>query len=73
MKRRERPEDADPRPLWLQRYDPADWPNPKCHPACAFWEAVGEWTDAHPIDLDEFSGAPVIADGPDVPWHPELI
>lgn len=52
------------------RYNPADWPNPDCHPECAFWAAVDEWREAHPADED----APLeLIDGPDVPWHPEWI
>lgn len=60
----------DPTPAHLRVYDPRDWPNPACHPECAFWAAVEAWDEAHP----EADDAPlVLTDGPSVPWHPELI
>ena len=77
MRRRTRDVDDSARvPAHLRRYDPADWPDPSCHPECAYWEAVGEWRERHPLDLDTDGGHPedlVAADGPDVPFHPKWL
>jgi hypothetical protein len=58
-------------PEHLLAYDSADWPNPECHPECAFWAAREAWREAHPPDLS-LIGDPrqLVADGPDVPFHP---
>ena len=61
---------GDP-PLKLQRYDAADWPNPECHPECAFWAAWEVWHELHPLDTDDPGHFDIVIDGPDVPWHPE--
>lgn len=63
-------------PLSLRRYDAADWPNPHCHPECAYWEAVGQWRRDHPINLDDVATSAallLILDGPDVPFHPAAV
>lgn len=57
-------------PRHLRVYDLRDWPNPRCHPECAFWEAVDQWYADHADDEDAPLELPV---GPDVPWHPEWI
>lgn len=66
MRRREKV-DPNGAPARLLRFEAREWPD-GCHPECAFWAAVFEWMDAHPdLDLD------VDVDGPDVPFHQELI
>lgn len=65
---RRRPSAVSTAPAALMRYDASDWPNPTCHPECAFWDAVSAWTAEGPDD-DSLLGV----DGPDGPWHPELI
>lgn len=66
MRRREKV-DPDGAPASLTRYREADWVGVGCHPACAFWEAVEAWLEAHP------DGDVEVVDGPDVPFHRELI
>lgn len=74
MKRREQPEEPGTvPPLELRRYDPADWPNPECHPECAFWAAVEAWDEEHPFDPDDGRPLKLIENAPDGPWHPERI
>lgn len=70
MRRRIRQGEGSSTPLRLRRYDPADWPNPACHPECAFWAGVEEWDDEHP---DDGTAPLVLVEGPPTPWHPELI
>ena len=72
MKRRPSPENESGVPERLRRYDPTAWPDPECHPECAFWLAVEEWRETHPHDPND--GRPLeLVDGPDQPWHPEWI
>lgn len=61
-------------PARLRVYDARDWPNPHCHPECAFWAAVETWREEH-LDEAGLNGAGTLGlvDGPDTPWHPELI
>lgn len=66
MRRRERPASDGPPPE-LMLFDARDWPSLACHPECAYWEARGRWSDTHPDD-DRLP-----FDGPDTPWHPELV
>jgi hypothetical protein len=75
VRRRLKSDPSDPRePAHLRVYDPSDWPNPKCHPECAYWEARQEWHDEHPFDLDRPAHPEdLIAQGPDVPWHEEWV
>lgn len=69
MRRRERANpDADAPPARLVHYSPADWPDPACHPECAYWEAREQWSAKHP-DVDDLFDV----GGPDTPFHPELI
>lgn len=67
MRRRVPPESAPGYgvPARLLHYDPQDWPDPECHPECAYWAAVGAWQELHPED-DLFDG---ISTGPDEPFH----
>jgi hypothetical protein len=65
--------DLSEEPKRLRVYDPADWPDPECHPECAFWAAREEWGKEHPFDLDGPGHLSVVAEGPDVPWHPEWV
>ncbi len=67
VKRRPLPENAQPGPARLRHYDPADWPDAVCHPACAFWEERRRWRDNNPdisLEIDNL---------PEGPWHPERI
>lgn len=58
-------------PRRLLRYDPADWPDPPCHPECAYWNAVSDWRRDNPVDLDDPSDSnPLVVDGPNVPFEP---
>lgn len=59
-------------PPHLMRYDAADWPNPECHPECAFWAALERWHEENPDDPDDTRPL-IFVDGPNVPWHPEWI
>lgn len=52
-------------PPELLAYDPADWLGVDCHPQCAYWAALDEWTRVHGPD----AWPDVVADGPDVPWQ----
>ncbi len=71
MRRRRPPEGAPGTiPRHLRHYDPRDWPNPECHPECAFWEAVEQWDTEHP---DPEGTVLELPEGPDVPFHPERI
>ena len=71
MRRRPRevetPDDAPPAELLAYRR--GDWIGRGCHPECAFWEARQEWSEEYGHD----AWPDVVADGPDVPWHPEWI
>lgn len=69
MRRRPPRDDLTGVPARLLRYDPADWPNPECHPACAFWEARREWKASHPED-DMNEG---FVNRPIAPFHLERI
>ncbi|MCW2763618.1 MAG: hypothetical protein JWR85_3819 [Marmoricola sp.] len=71
MRRRAKDLDLGDEPRHLRQYNPADWPNPECHPECAFWVARKEWSEEHPSDLDGAGNLNIVIDGPDVPWHPE--
>lgn len=68
MRRRVKDNGEGYMPARLRVYTAADWQGVGCHPECAFWEAVGEWREAHSEGL-EGPGAIVLIDGPDVPWH----
>lgn len=72
MRRRVKDTDEGFIPARLRVYNVRDWPNPKCHPECAFWEAVEAWREAQPDD-PEGDGEMVLIDGPDTPWHEGLI
>ncbi len=74
MRRRPKEPAESDEPQHLRLYNPADWPNPECHPECAFWAAREAWSDAHPFDPGDPAGTwSVVAEGPDVPWHPEWV
>lgn len=68
MRRRQLTQDEALRPRRLVEYRAEDWPEPECHPGCAYWAAVSEWQDAHPDE--SLPVAP--GTGPDTPC-PELI
>ena len=71
MRRREKPaHPTNTPPAKLMHYNPSDWPEAECHPECAYWEAWQRWDEKHP-DYD--TPLETIINGPDTPWHPELI
>lgn len=58
--------DPNGAPERLRRFERRDWPD-GCHPECAYWRAVLAWLAEDPDrDID-------VVDGPDEPWHEELI
>ncbi|HMM93972.1 hypothetical protein [Phycicoccus sp.] len=67
-------------PPSLLVYRAEDWSGPMVgfactHPECRFWEAYERWADEHPADPDPSAPStpydlPLIADGPDLPFHP---
>lgn len=66
MRRRHPTWDEGDMPRHLVEYRAEDWPNPECHPECAYWAAREAWHAENPD-----AQVSVVARGPDVPWHPE--
>ena len=66
MRRRDQRQESNVIPLRLRRYLASDWPDPECHPECAWWEAASEWEERYPDSLPDKVG-------PDTPFHPETI